>query len=599
MLARCATVIARPWWEWYLKVGAISGSVIIFIAASLVLYFDAKGVISNTVLATVRVLPRGTSADSMHDEREQTQRLDLKAVYDKVENRFRRNQVECQNKSHIISACTSQSAKAGQNKFVEVSNLRNRKGKKPSNDLNISSPACPNSNKLTDKINHNNGTLHRSNNSNIQIGGAVDEVAATYMNLNIKKEKENIGNLPSNIIGKKKKGNIPPQQNPSNNGKVKKGHNKIENFAAVVQHQKKTEEETSSTTTESSNPDEIVSETDRKNKNKISNLSNQTKTRKTNQREKKQQQDSSSSENISNFSESFSDRTHDVKKIYTKKKELSTGYGSVAAENMSKPELWDTPRPPSGEGLSELAAQTEAFVLQRPKKRTVSGDGQAHGDVNFNNINTSRNPLATFQMSQQHQVPSYASIQQRGKKPGVIGQPRSAQSNQGTFGSHPHSISPSNTSFNHPPGYIYSAPYPQAAGPRQHLAPSSGISFLLKQLSIREIIYNSHSILLQVQFGRMKTSSMAVVTCGVGEDWILFQHHLLITFSTAHLMHLLYLPMLDLVVRKRHTDMAAILPLEFFLRITVVLLTTVIHLLLVGCRKEEIIFRLTPSMAHP
>ncbi|OXA52873.1 hypothetical protein Fcan01_12442 [Folsomia candida] len=445
MLAKCASAIPRPWWEWYLKATVIGGGSTMILMGCFLGYFEARKVIANTVLATVRVLPREPPDDiPVPEEREQPQRLDLKAVYDKVENRFRKNQADAQKGLPSTQSKSQTNIKLGE--LSQAPSIRNRKGKKAGNDLNVASQTATTNNRLTDKTNHNIVVQRISTN-------IVEEVAATYMNLGTKKE---------NNVNKKKKGNKGQQQV---NGKVnKKMQNKIDTFNPVVQG-KKTEEETSSTTTESSNPDDIVQYSEAE--PKITEKTANTKGAKVkNAKRVEKNNESSSNENISNISESFTDRSHDAKKVYTKKKDSASDYSATSSyqsksgNSTPKPEigsLWDTPRPPSGEGLSELAAQTEVFVLQRPKKRTVSGgDGTGLAvDGNFMNVNNPRNSMSYFQT---HPIPSYGSnSQQRGssssRKPaGVIGQPRSAGLPHGNFGSHSHSMSstlPPNPDYNY------------------------------------------------------------------------------------------------------------------------------------------------------
>jgi hypothetical protein len=443
MLSRCASVIARPWWEWYLKVGAIIGAIIIFLAASFVLYFEASGVISKTVLATVRVLPRGVNAENSQDERDKTQRLDFKAVYDKVENRFKKNSPDS-HKGQVTPA--SQPSKTP-NKTSELQtlNLRNRKGKK--NDLNSSQNNV--NNKPPDKV-INSNNVGRNHNP----PGAVEEVVATFMNA--KKDKENMAALTNNNNRKKKGGNNNHQQNQS--GTSKKLQNKSEDFNPSSLPNTKAEEETSSTTTESSNPDDVIVpyfEPYDKDKNPKGNYVSH-KQHNYNRKEKKQQ-DSSSNENIT--AEPTSEKSFDdKKKSYMKKRESADSAVSKSTENKrrnggnisprSEMNLWDTPRPSSGEGLSEFAAQTEEFVMQRPSPRTRSGEEQGLVHLNGPDGTFSFNPhkppppFPTTPLNNLNQ--SFGSQQQRPKKPGVIGQPRSTSVShtQSNFGSHSNSISP-------------------------------------------------------------------------------------------------------------------------------------------------------------
>lgn len=448
MLAKCATAIARPWWESYMKIGAIIGSLVILLAASFVLYFEASGIISKTVLATVRVLPRGANTEISQDECDKAQRLDLRGVYDKVDNRFKKHQSDCQ-KGQGSSVSLTNKAQAPKPNDFHLSNLRNRKGKKAANDFNTIQNST--GNKLSDKSGSNN--LNRAQNH----VGSVEEVVATYMN--IKKDKENNVVSVNNANKKKKNGNN-LQQNQ--NGKNKKLQNKNEGFNPSSFQNSKAEEETSSTTTESSNPDEIVPyfEPFEKEKKVKNTLPLDTKAQSV---KKDKKSDSSSNENITSMESNTEKSFDNSKKNYSKKRnavESNSIENKLNISSKTEMSLWDTPRPPSGEGLSEFAAQTEAFVNQRPSKRNTGGnDGQRHRNINHTDGTFLYNPKPISSNFQAPASQAFGNQQQRPKKPGVIGQPRSSSSAshpQGNFASHSHSVSPPITSAS----YNFLNPYP-------------------------------------------------------------------------------------------------------------------------------------------
>lgn len=453
MLSICSSVISRPSWEYLLKIFLVVGVTVALIAAALMAYVEAGSIVSSTVVATVRVLQANETPPNGKDVKEQTSKLDLKSVYDKVENRFKRNKesnsssgkpsTTATNNNAVVNGITS-GGKLGQivanGTSVVLSNnnnaaLRNRRTKKGGvEQYNLMVPVTPTT-KLLDKSNQKSSSPPvedmKTCSSGSSAGGAFS-----------KKNKENSpsggdgGNASTNCCGtgKKKKGGatstsqitqiISISSSTSKKKRRNSGGGSMPNVCLVSgssgKGQSKAEqEETSSTTTESSNSDDFYIPTPSEKKtspqqgkgsrtsspqdssssgtsqptNKLGKKDNSTVNRKKQDGSGKldndlgslldndlgpHQKSVSPAEEMSNVSGSGKKKNgkkKDQQNVFSMDSAL-TGSGKSDGkispsgrhllhhhDNMT---MWDSPQCPLGDGLSELAAQTEAFVMHRP-----------------------------------------------------------------------------------------------------------------------------------------------------------------------------------------------------------------------------------------
>ncbi|ODN00127.1 Transmembrane protein [Orchesella cincta] len=442
MLSICSSVISRPTWEPLLKIFLLIGVFVALIAAGLMAYVEAGSIVSNTVVATVR------TEQAKNETKEHTSKLDLKAVYDKVENRFKRNQKESARSvsSNNVSSSSTGNGSGGKNSVVAnsvLSNsnsaLRNRRTKKGgldyTNNLTVSS-------KLFDK----NGQKSSS--------PPVEDVTVTSgspsSNSGIgfsKKDKENSPSSGTGSSGSGKKKKSPgAQQNAQNNnqntshlpGGKKKGGS-IQNVCLVTGNKNsKEQEDTSSTTTESSNSDDfyIPPSSEKKGTGKNQNSQDSSSATSQNKSAKKDKSDKKKNDANKGNDGLGLDATFlkaDEKK--NKRKEQTTTDTSKADGKISPRHdmsLWDSPQYPVGDGLSEMAAQTEAFILHRPNKKSSStehlvGNGVAGGtDRNPRNSNSPQfsQVLQLTNNFQAQQFHSNSNPNARHRRPGIIGQSR-------------------------------------------------------------------------------------------------------------------------------------------------------------------------------
>jgi hypothetical protein len=482
MLGVCASIISRPSWEPIFKYTLGFGALVCVIAAVVMSYFEAGSVVSSTVVATIRVSSQDIDPDGSKEE-DKGVRLDFKAVYDKVENRFKRHQLDppklqqTSSSSQANSSCKQQHQTQNGNAVNSSSlNIRNRKTKKPYPEM----ASTNNLNKTTaDKLNQQGKTIAQQNvldfmddgNSSSSGNSATSSTAA-----NGKKDTYSLGSAQNCSNGKKKKisssiistqqsSQVPPAPPSQPTTKPKKSQSKQETLSNALSEKvvkAKTEEETSSTTTEGSNSEDFMTsypEKERKHSLKSNTIDLKSgKTCKKEKQEKGKPSGSESYENITGSTELLASKTNNEegrkKNNSAKKKEQNvTSFGnftnSTSSRNGSpKQDMWDTPRPPSGDGLSELAAQTEAFVMQKPPKRNNSGGDPSANSVNglmSGNMSSmgslgNSNPNIYIPQALHHQQFNNIMAQQQRlqqqenlrlpKKPGVIGQPRPAQ-NQG------------------------------------------------------------------------------------------------------------------------------------------------------------------------
>lgn len=383
MLSKCSLSIPRPWWEWHFKMGGIMTVALIFVVTCSIVYFDASDVLSKTVFASVKIMPSG----EMQPELEKTQRLDLREVREKVENRFRKNHVE--SKSQSVSVI-QRGQKAPSNSPVHIehqsqsSNVRNRKGKRSMSDF--ISPVALATSKATAQF------KSASSIDDAPIGFTATEAKRDKRD----KERENALTpvQPATNANKKKKRSNAHGNSLSNQttGKVRQNSSKGD-LCGVAQ--KRTEEETSSTTTESSNPDDVASfpeayetKTSRP-KNAIFNTGKGSKSSK-----QEIKVGSDSQETVGPLLDRPTEKKHpeQPKKVFSKKEPIEFQPTSILRsqndrfhrELSSKPDsaIWDPPLPPCGDGLCELAAQTEAFVSNWPTNRTsFHSQGIPYGDT--------------------------------------------------------------------------------------------------------------------------------------------------------------------------------------------------------------------------
>jgi len=435
------------------------------IAAVVMSYFEAGTVVSGTVVATMRVC-KDEEPDGSKEE-DKGVRLDFKSVYDKVENRFKRHQLESHKTS--VPNCTShlQSTTCNKSQLQNGSsanngNIRNRKAKKTSHEISQMSNTGK---QVSDKISTSRNSVQSMSILDFMDDGNTSS-SGNSANSNItnlgKKDKENasVGSLQSSV-GKKKKPITGNQQSssvlqPSSQGSIKNKKGRVESMSTYAEKitKGKTEEETSSTTTEGSNSEDFTPPLDKERKQSLKSSSDSKTSNKCPKKEKqeKSKQTSGSTENVSDSTEQLvtkysSDEFMNKKQLTGKKKEQTKqpyNSNNSPSRNVSpKQDMWDAPRPPSGDDFSELAAQTEAFVMQKPPKRNNSGGDPSNSYNNNSNIanigplgNSNPNlyaPQAIHQISpsflQQHQgSQSVSSTRSNSKKPGVIGQPRPVQS---------------------------------------------------------------------------------------------------------------------------------------------------------------------------
>lgn len=508
MLSICSSVISRPSWEYLLKIFLVIGVGVAVIASALMAYVEAGSIVSSTVLATVRVVPGGSEAASGgKDPREATSKLDLKAVYDKVENRFKRNGKESsssngktanssttQNSALVVSKSGGGGGGGGliANGTGVLSNnnnstLRNRRGggkKEQQQASNLSNS------KLADKSNNQkssspsvednslNGGFSKKNkeNSPSSVGGGDSGGVPSSSNSSKKKKGGGGGGGGGGGQASSSNNTSSPLSTSSTNAQVssstkKKRHRSgggsggsLSNVCLVTGSSsgkglsKAEQEETSSTTTESSNSDDFyISPSDKKILNNHQN--HQRKGSRANSPEdssscsgtshsagggggggggkgkkdgKKNKQgndgkldgDLLGSVDMSTVSgmiqkggsPSTDDGCPSGKKKNGKRKEQQSNMFSLDGNQIGKTvndgktspvsaaaqarhqmhahhsvpgmhhpyhhhdmAMWDTPQRPMGDGLSELAAQTEAFVMHRPGtsnngKKTGSGE---------------------------------------------------------------------------------------------------------------------------------------------------------------------------------------------------------------------------------
>ncbi|CAG7716425.1 unnamed protein product [Allacma fusca] len=494
MLSICAAIISRPTWEPVLKYLLAAGIVVGIIAAALMAYFEAGSVVSSAVVATVRVIPAEHRQDGgKNDVREVTSKLDLKAVYDKVDNRFKRNQ--SQSPSGINGSTKAQTSSNGnsvsfvqkqqtqmeqkENNHVSANSssststsLRNRKKKSNQSGSDGNSQMMDSSSlgKIGKGHVQSNGHAGGSTKSTHNVNTSLED-SYGFNNNNNSTSSSNLNTTSKKNLEHSKKKKSGSSNNSSNN--ISMVHNKKEgktssllnfgnlNLGKMSNGCSGKEEETSSTTTESSNPDDVMMAVmmvrcDEEMREKERTLSG------------KSASSGSSSDNYSQSTKSKSSSGKDgrkgsmkengigsylsplelkdfddfTKSKCLKKKDFNTSMrkGSVSPKHDSS--LWDTPRAPSGDGFSELATQTQlaAFVMNRPAKRT--GDRQQSSPNN-----TSISPSMIL-AGQQHfsnggshasnSLNSSAISRNQTRKPGVIGQHRMLPQMQSN--SHPPSV---------------------------------------------------------------------------------------------------------------------------------------------------------------
>lgn len=491
MLSICSSVISRPNWEYLLKIFLVIGVSVAVVASGLMAYVEAGSIVSSTVLATVRVVPGGSDSAAGRELKETTSKLDLKAVYDKVENRFKRNNTKDNCGKSVQSSSGSNSngsnslivSKSGGSAMVNGtgvlssnnnSTLRNRRGggaKKSSDQQQHSSTSLTSaSSKLFDKSNN-----QKSSSPSVEdiTCGPSSSTPSGFSKKNKENSPGTVDSSTSNSAssGKKKKGGgggvantnatsstplsstaTNAQVNCLSSGTSKKKQNRssgssgsltnvelVEN-GCVKSMSKAEQEETSSTTTESSNSDDfyVPPASDKK----LSGYLTQRKESRTNSPENngctgtshsvssKGKKDGSNKKSKSADVGKLGDgeilglmdglgtmmskgggsplnedisSTGSAKKKSGRRKDQTNIFGidNVPGKFDGKtspgalPKLqqqhhpghhhfhhdmamWDSPQRPLGDGLSELAAQTEAFVMHRPGS---SGTGKKSNSV--------------------------------------------------------------------------------------------------------------------------------------------------------------------------------------------------------------------------
>jgi len=483
MLNVCAAAITRPSWESMLKYVLVFGVIIGLCAASLMAYFEAGSIVSSAVVATVRVIPpSGRCETGKSDSKEATTRLDLKAVYDKVDNRFKRNQREAQQKSLLsqsasttVSSTTCTNATQSSKSSGEAngagngnSSLRNRKNKKGNAESNTASLST----KLTDKSNQPQQVQPSGKGSTTNT--PLEETSRINNgNGNVKKDKENAysgGVNPTPTSAKKKKNG---GQNNNSKKHQQQSNSNLPGVRLPAAKSPKLEEETSSTTTESSNPDDLSwstpKEKERKPSGKFTPVPTGSDTKGNQKLAKKDRGSTTDSyaakSNMSGNGKSptGNDACDDKEGGFEEYRKKSGNKKRDRNENCSSPKgsdgnnksetqpcMWDNPKQ-SGEGLSELSAQTEAFVHQKQRKRNSSDGHKVVGDCSAKNLVTSCNSMngslsnisepvnhgtlnggISASQCQYYNYPSAVAaaangsngLVNRSRRPGVIGQPR-------------------------------------------------------------------------------------------------------------------------------------------------------------------------------
>ena len=411
---------------------------------------------------------------SKADAKEVTTKLDLKAVYDKVDNRFKRNQSQsptgtgASSKSNT-SGSTSASYASKQQSQSDTkdgfqtavgSTLRNRKKKTGQSGFEGSYSSVLEStlSKPLKALGSNSVASSRSHSVSNGIDESYGNNNPANGNLNTASKKQ--------LDSSKKKKNAAAQSNSSggNNQKKEGKTSSLMSFGGLTLGKmtngcsSKTEEETSSTTTEGSNPDDVMMAVmmvrcDEEMREKERTLSGKSASSgsssdsynclKSKNSIAKDRKGSGKENGLSQYLTDFEDFT---RKKSNKKKGFGSsgrrgklycvclhgcihGYGSL---NNFRPillgsvspnhdsTLWDTPHSPSGDGLSELAAQTQAFVMNRPSKGR-SLDRQQQSSPNGS---TSKSPIMVGGGSNYSTGTTTSTNRNQTRKPGVIGQHR-------------------------------------------------------------------------------------------------------------------------------------------------------------------------------
>lgn len=556
MLSICSSVISRPAWEYILKIFLVVGVSIAIIASALMAYVEAGSIVSNTVLATVRVVPGGSEASK--DLKETTSKLDLKGVYDKVENRFKRNSAKEYSSGKTVQSNGNSAVSNSSNALVlsksgmmangttvlssNNNSIRNRRGggaKKGGVDQQQqqTSSLVTSSTRLLDKSNSQDNSPSLED---ITSGSSSNPGGFS------KKNKENSpssgegGSVNSSSSGKKKKGGggnggassnstvSSPLSSYAVNSQVnaatsvsskKKRHRSGSNGSlsnvclvtgsTVKSLNKAEQEETSSTTTESSNSDDFyIPPSDKKSATGYLSQQQQ-QTRKESRANSpgennncsstsqssssKGKKDSNSKKNKQNIESGNLTDIETVgctegisvqksgsplgedgaggngkKKNGKRKDQQNNLYGldgvvAKTGDGTTSPNLgakhpihhhpgplhhhhdmamWDSPQRPMGDGLSELAAQTEMFTNYRPPISTTGkkpgnaehlmGQQQTILSTEARLARNSHSPpmphmlqqIANYQAQQQLHMAGAANLRHRRHPAGIIGQSR-------------------------------------------------------------------------------------------------------------------------------------------------------------------------------